>query len=520
MLRENRVFSEMSDDQQEVLAFLSRGAGVERIDTHVSAIFLIGDRAYKVKRAVALSYLDYSTLALRHRFCRAELELGRRMAPKLYLGLRAITRERDGDLALDGAGEPIEWAVEMRRFDQETLFDRLAEKGALTPLLMRRLADEIAAFHAEAEAFTREGGSSTVRFVIDDSHTNLRLGVDILPEAGIETLLHRSHEALARLAPLLDRRRAEGKLRHCHGDLHLRNICLLDGEPTLFDGIEFSETLARIDVLYDLAFLLMDLEHRKLGGLGNLVFNRYLDRTGDVGGLAALPLFMSMRAAIRAHVNVAARARQASAESAARTAEEARSYLSLALKLLRPRPRVLVAVGGLSGTGKSTLAQELAAGLGPAPGARIVRTDVLRKRMMGAAPETRLPPEAYARDVSERVYAAFRAEVAAALDGGHAAIADATFVDPPERAAIEAIATRAGVPFLGFWLEAPPEVLTARIGARRDDASDADIAVLRRQLGYDLGAIGWRRIDVSGGAAGALARLRAVIAERRERPPT
>ena len=509
----------MSDDQQEVFAFLSRGAGVERIDTHVSAIFLIGDRAYKVKRAVALSYLDYSTLALRHRFCRAELELGRRMAPKLYLGLRAVTRERSGSLALDGAGEPVEWAVEMRRFDQETLFDRLAEKGALAPLLMRRLADEIAAFHAEASAFKGEGGSSTIRFVIDDSHVNLRLGTDILPRADIEALLHRSHAALARLMPLLDRRRAEGKLRHCHGDLHLRNICLLDGEPTLFDGIEFSETLSRIDVLYDLAFLLMDLEHRGLGGLGNLVFNRYLDRTGDVGGIAALPLFMSMRAAIRSHVSIAARARQASAESAARAAEEARSYLSLALELLQPRPRALVAIGGLSGTGKSTLAQELAAELGPAPGARIARTDILRKRMMGAAPETRLPPEAYARSVSERVYAEFRQEAAAALAAGYAAIADATFVDPPERAAIEAVATRAGVPFLGLWLEAPPDVLVARVGARRDDASDADVAVLRRQLGYDPGAISWQRIDVSGGAAGALARVRALIPGRIGRPP-
>ncbi|MGE5200427.1 MAG: AAA family ATPase [Acidobacteriota bacterium] len=505
----------MSDDQREVFAFLGRGAThgaaeaeVERIVTHCSAIFLVGQRVYKVKRAVKFSYLDYSTLALRRRFCEAELALGRRMAPKLYRALRAITRERDGNLALDGAGEPVEWAVEMRRFDQETLLDRLAERNRLTPALMRRLADAIAAFHAAAAPLPERGGSAAVAAVISDNDRNLRLAADVPAPGDLDILLSASRAALDGIAPLLDRRRIEGKVRHCHGDLHLRNICLFEGEPTLFDGIEFSEALASIDVLYDLAFLLMDLRHRGLGGLGNLAFNRYLDRSGDTGGIAAMPLFMSMRAAIRAHVSIAAGKN-----------ELARSYLSLALELLRPRPRALVAVGGLSGTGKSTLAQELAAELGPEPGARIARTDVLRKRMMGVAPETRLPPEAYSHAASERVYAAFRDEAAAALAGGHAAIADATFVDAAERSAIEAIALRAGVPFVGLWLEAPAEVLRARVGRRRDDASDAGLAVLERQLAYDLGPISWQRIDVSGDLAAPLVKARALITARAVHPP-
>lgn len=514
MLRQIRAFSEMSDDQREVFAFLGRGAGVKRLDTHISVVFLDGDRALKVKRAVTLSYLDYSTPALRRRQCEAELELGRSMAPKLYLGLRSVTRERDGSLALDGTGEPIEWAVEMRRFEQETLFDRLAAKGALTPLLMRRLADAIAEVHAKSAPRKDRGGSAATRALIEDSDRNLRLGSDILPAAEVDALLRQSLAILDRLAPELDRRRAEGKVRRCHGDLHLRNICLLDGVPTLFDGIEFSETISVIDVLYDLAFLLMDLGYRGLHEAANLVFNRYLDRSGDLGGIGALPLFMSMRAAIRSHVSMAARAQQERTEAAQGLAAEAASYLRLAQELLLPRPAVLVALGGLSGTGKSTLAQSLAAELGPPPGARIARTDVLRKRMLGVAPETRLPAEAYTRAVSERVYAGFREEIRIALAQGHAAIADATFVDPGERPAIEAVATRAGVPFLGFWLEAPAEVLLARVEARRDDASDADAAVLRRQLRYDLGPIGWRRIDVSGGTAEALARLRAVLAAR------
>jgi hypothetical protein len=435
--------------------------------------------------------------------------------PDVRLGRDAEAGEHGEDLegghtvaGVDGEGEPVEWAVEMRRFDQETLLDRLAEQNRLTPALMRRLADEIAAFHAEAAPLPERGGSAAIAAVIADSDRNLRLATNVLAPADIDALLSASRAALDRHAPLLDRRRAEGRVRHCHGDLHLRNICLFEGEPTLFDGIEFSEALACIDVLYDLAFLLMDLRHRGLGGLGNLVLNRYLDRTGDTGGIAAMPLFMSMRAAIRAHVSTAAGRN-----------ELARSYLSLALELLQSRPRVLVAIGGLSGTGKSTLAQELAAELGPEPGARIARTDVLRKRMMGVAPETRLPPEAYSHAVSERVYAAFRDEATAALAGGHAAIADATFVDPVERSAIEAVAARAGVPFLGLWLEAPADVLRARVGGRRDDASDAGLAVLERQLTYDLGPISWRRIDVSGDLAAALERVRGLIAARAAHPP-
>jgi len=210
-------------------------------------------------------------------------------------------------------------------------------------------------------------------------------------------------------------------------------------------------------------------------------------------------------------VSIAARARQETPEAAQKLAADARAYLGLAQELLRPRPPLLVAIGGLSGTGKSTLTQSLAAELGPPPGARIARTDVLRKRMFGVEPETRLPAEAYARAVSARVYAAFQEETAAALAQGHAAIADATFVEPASRSAIEAVAARAGVPFLGFWLEAPEQVLFARVEARRDDASDADVAVLRRQLRYDLGPIGWHRIDVSGGSPHALARIRAII---------
>lgn len=509
----------MAEHQDETLAFLGRGASygdpampVERIDTHVSVVFLAGVRAFKLKRAVKYSYLDYSTLALRHRYCEAELALGRHMAPTLYRAVRAVTREADGGLAFDGRGEPIDWVVEMRRFEQDALFDRLAEAHRLTPALMQELADEIAEFHGRATPTSAYGGAAAIRAVIEDSRNNLRLSPQILDGGQVDALFVASMAALERIAPLLDRRREAGKVRRCHGDLHLRNICLLDGKPTLFDGIEFSEEIACIDLLYDLAFLFMDLHHRGFDDLGTRVFNRYLDRTGDVTGLAALPLFLSTRAAIRAHVTAAV-AQQQHPEAAARTMDQARSYLSLAIDLLHAHEPRLVAVGGLSGTGKTSLAYGLAPDFAPVPGARVVRSDVLRKRLLDVAPETRLGARAYDRATTERVYRALCDEVSAVLENGYAAIADATFLRLEERHAIAAAARRGGVAFTGLWLEAPPEVLAPRLARRRGDASDADRAVLDRQLTYDVGPVDWHRIDAAADLARGAAEARRLIRE-------
>jgi hypothetical protein len=505
----------MPDDQRAVLAFLADpasyglppGTRIERIDTHCAAVFLAGARAYKLKRAVRFPYLDFSTPALRERFCRAELAINRRTAPDLYLGVRALTREPDGRLAFDGRGETVDWVLEMRRFDQDALFDRMAEAGRLTPALMRDLADAIRRFHDAAEPMPGFGGRKGFAHVLAGNLAELdRAAADgTLDAAAVQVVARESEAALAGLGALLDRRREAGLVRRCHGDLHLRNICLIDGRPTLFDAIEFSEELAAIDPLYDLAFLLMDLEHRRLRPLGNLVLNRYLDRTVEsvpaTNALAALPLFMATRAAIRAHVSATAARMQPDEAEAARARAEARLYLDLASRLLKPVPPRLIAVGGLSGTGKSTLAYALAPALGAAPGARVLRSDVTRKRIMGVAPETRLPPEGYSAEVTARVYETIRTEAAAALAAGAAVVADAVFGRPEERHAIEAVARAAGLPFDGLWLEAPPATLAARVESRRADASDADAAVVRRQLEQPTGAITWRRIDASGDAS-------------------
>ncbi|HWD57041.1 MAG TPA: AAA family ATPase [Stellaceae bacterium] len=495
-------------DHRETIAFLSDPATygatgpVERLETHISQVFLAGDKAFKLKRAVRFPYLDFSTIERRRAACAAELNLNRRTAPELYLEIRAIVRRSGGRLAWGEDGEIADWVVVMRRFDQAQRLDAIAARGGLEPRLVHALAAHIAAFHAEAEPRPGFGGGPGLAAVIAENDTCLHAGLAAgFDAAQIAALGERSRDWLGRVGDLLDCRRAAGKVRRCHGDLHLRNICVLDGKPVLFDCIEFSEGFASIDVLYDLAFLLMDLAHQGHGASANRLLNRYLDLTGEDDGLAAMPLFLALRAGIRAHV----------AASAGNDAGEAQAYLAEALAALdAPRPR-LVAIGGLSGTGKSTLAAALAPELGARPGARLLRSDVTRKRLFGLAPETPLPAAGYAPEVTGRVYAALRDRAAQTLRAGCCAIVDAVSLRPDERRSLAAVAAAAGVPFTGIWLDAPGAAMTARVAARRDDASDATAAVVARQMEADPGALDWQRIDAGGPPAAILAAARTAL---------
>ena len=507
------------DEQSEVVAFLSRAASygvadaVERIDTHAARVFLAGPCAYKLKRAVRYPYLDFSTAEKRRQACEAELRLNRRTAPDLYLEVRAVRRDPGGGLSF-AQGEPVDWLVVMQRFPARDLLAEVAGRGALDAPLVRALADRIAAFHAGAE-IRRSGGEEALRRVIDGNRTSMEQVADLLPGAPADALRRRSMALLENLAPVLDRRAREGHVRHCHGDLHLGNICLWRGQPTLFDCLEFDPELATIDVLHDLAFLLMDLWQRGHRDEAALLFNRYLDRTNEEDGMAAVPLFLSLRAAVRAHVEAsAARARQGADRS--RAVAAAGDYLTAALAFLERQEARLVAVGGLSGTGKSTLAAALAARIGGAPGARWLRSDVLRKRRHGLAPESRLPPAAYAAEESAAVYADLAAAARGTLQAGRSVIVDAVFARQDEREALAAIARAAGVGFTGLWLEAAPDLLRERVAARRDDASDADLAVLERQLGYDLGDLaGWQRVPAAGPPAEVLAAALRILGDGR-----
>jgi aminoglycoside phosphotransferase family enzyme/predicted kinase len=489
------------EDQAEVRAFLAdpanlgRPGPVEVIGTHISLIHMAGDRAWKLKRAVRLSYADFSTPELRLACCERELARNRLTAPDHYLAVRRITRTPAGGLTFDGAGPLVDAVVEMLRFDQGALLDALAARGALDRGLITALAVEIAAFHARAPVVPDPPGSAHVAAVLDVNEAALA-ETCVFPAAAVRSFNAAFRAGLDRHRVLLDARGRAGRVRLCHGDLHLRNIFLDRGRPVLFDCIEFNDAIATVDVLYDLAFLLMDLRQRGLDGFANLVLNRYLDATGDEDGLPLIPFFMALRAAVRAHVT--ATRIDTGGDPDGRLTAEAQAYFAMARQLLAPAPSVVVAIGGLCGSGKSTVAETLAPRIGGGAGARILSSDRLRKALFGVAPETRLPPEAYGPEVALKVYLAITARTGALASAGVTVVADAVFARPDERQAVEAAAQSAGVPFRGVWLELAPEALRARVAARRGGPSDADVAVLERQFGYDLGPMGWNRIDAEG----------------------
>ena len=467
------------------------------IQTHAAIVFLVGDRAFKMKRAVDLGYLDFSILNTRHAVLARELELNRRTAPRHYLRLVAVTREADG-LALDGQGVPVEWLLEMRRFPDGSLLDERLVRGLCSEDEIERLARIVAEFHDREPVIPGVDWPSAVDRVVSENAADLASLTQVFTDGDIaaEGAVRRS--LLVGLGAVLAAQSVD--VRHCHGDLHLGNVFLDGDRPTLFDCIEFNDFYARIPPLYDLSFLLMDLLDKQQLRLANRALNawvmhRAVGRWGEVlASLRALPLYLALRGEIRAKVE----ARRPGG------ATSARHYLSLAAGFARQnRPRI-VALGGFSGTGKSTLARALAPHLGGACGALHLRTDEIRKRLAGVSLDERLPPAAYTQDVSARVYQTLLDLTQRAADASQSVVVDAVFARASERDEVAAIALAAGVRFDGLWLEAPADVLRARVAGRTGDVSDADVAVLERQLGYDIGAMGWRRLDVRGSAEMAL----------------
>ncbi|HWA61186.1 MAG TPA: AAA family ATPase [Caulobacteraceae bacterium] len=485
-------------DFEPVRAWLAAQAE-EAVETSCAWVFLAGDAALKLKKRVDYGFLDFTTLEKRRWALERELSFNRRFAPDIYRRLRRITREGDG-YAFDGDGETVDLVLEMRRFDRRKVLSETP--GALTVEIAEALGRRIARDHIAAPVTPDGGGVKALGYTIRTNAEHLRLLKGPLDADAVERVVAGTDAAFAAMSPLLEARRKAGFARHCHGDLHLGNILLEDGEPKPFDCIEFNDLLSEIDTLYDIAFTLMDLCFRGRQDAANRALNAYLDEAqrglppGVLEGLAALPLMLSARATVRAHVSWHSGAPEQSAP-----------YLAAAEAHLNPPPPRLLAIGGVSGTGKSTIARLVAPRLGAAPGAVILRSDEVRKRLLGQAPTDRAGAAAYARDAVQKVYARMMEDARIALAAGCTVILDATFLDVANRDEAAALARSAGVPFHGVWLTAPAQVLEARVGARHGDASDATVATLRQQLARDRGRLDWTVTDAvdAEAAAGAIA---------------
>ncbi len=506
--------------QEKVFAFLGDPAThprVHRIDTHAASVFLWGSCALKIKRAIRFPFLDYSTLEKRKAACDEEIRINRQFAPQIYHRVVAITLGDDGSLEIDGKGEPVEYAIEMSRFDESQTIDHLAAAGPLDPGLVDAIADAIAASHAVAPPAPAEPWINSIPEIIEDNMAALRQA-GCFDAGDVDGLGRASLSAFARILELLERRGRQGYLRRCHGDLHLANIVLIDRKPVLFDAIEFDPVIASTDVLYDLAFPLMDLIRYGRQDAANAMFNRYLAVTAaeNLDALAALPLFISLRSAIRARVLLARLGRNPCDDS--ETVQSARAYFELARAAIAPTAPALIAVGGLSGTGKSLLARTLASSVLPQPGAVILRSDVVRKLLFKMSETDRLPESAYRPAITGQVYEILTQRAVRILSQGHSAVVDAVFAQESERNAIRDAARRHNVRFVGLFLVADLATRQSRVGHRLHDASDATPEIASLQEKYDIGNVDWTVIDASGTSGQSLQRCRTVLDE--PSPPT
>ena len=482
--------------QERVFAFLTDPAThplVHRIDTHAASVFLEGDRALKIKRAVRFPFLDYSTLEKRKAACDEEIKINRPFAPQIYRRVVPITQGNDGSLAIDGDGAPVEYAIEMARFDEHKTIDHLAKAGEPGPYLV----DAIAASHAVAPRAAAEPWIDSIPAFIEGNTAAFRTAA-CFPAEAIDDLSAASQSAFLEIRELLRQRGKAGYVRRCHGDLHLANIVLIERKPVLFDAIEFDPIIASVDVLYDLAFPIMDFIRYDRQAAANALLNRYLSVTPveNLDALAALPLFMSLRAAIRAKVLLARL--DWAGDDKADVMQSARAYFELAQLTIRPSAPKLVAVGGLSGTGKSVLARALAPGVTPSPGAVVLRSDVLRKQQFQLNETDRLPGSTYQPEITAQIYEVLAQRAARILAQGHSVVVDAVFALETERAAICDAARKLNVRFVGLFLVADLAIRLSRVGHRERDASDATPEIAQIQEKYNIGAVDWAVIDASG----------------------
>ena len=468
----------MSLDQ--ALLHLKEGAD-KVIETSCATVILKGDKAYKIKKSVDYGFLDFTTPEKRRDALLRELRFNQRMAADIYIEVEEV----DGESVLV-----------MRRFDTAgVLSEHSAAQDNWSPdmAVMHDLGHLVARFHAGSEVCRDRQHINNTKYVIDSNCKNIAVFRQKLGAEAVDAYEAAINAAYAAVEVDVLKRFDNGFVRHCHGDLHLGNILIEHGKPVLFDCIEFNDRLSQIDVLYDLAFLLMDLWVRGHEAAANRVLNVWLEQASrlesDAGaihaGLKLLPLYMSMRAAVRCHVNAN------SGGEGHYGLDQARLYLKAAQAFLDGQPAELMAVGGLSGSGKSTRARKAAPAMGRAPGAVILRSDEIRKRLWACPEYDALPKAAYAPDENTRVYEHMLSLARDVLRTGHSVVLDATFREAPWRTQCHDLARDENLAFSGLWLDLPADVRGARVAARMEDVSDATPDIAINQQVVDLSKISW-----------------------------
>lgn len=460
-------------------------SAIELVETHISWVLLTGSYAYKIKKPVDLGFLDFTTLERRRHYCEEELRLNRRFAAALYLDLVPITGSPEAP-RLDDGGETFEYAVKMVQFEPTARFDRLLAAGRLSAELLERLAQVLAEFHAGAARAAPGDGYGSPEAILRPARENfaqIELPAAFTGErAALVELKQWSERAYQRLAPRFAQRQSAGFVRECHGDLHLANVTLHEGRPTPFDCLEFDPQLRWIDVMSEIAFLIMDLDAHGRGDLALRFLNEYLHHSGDYEGLDVLRYYGVYRAMVRAKIE-SIRLRQQKADSAA-AYDPLLGYLKLARAYTSAAPGAVLIAHGLSGSGKTTLSRHLLAPCGLVR----VRSDVERKRLAGYRPDerTRSPigGGVYTQTAGERTYRRLEELATAIVTAGFPALVDATFLQRAQRDAFRALAARLQVPFLILDFRAEETLLRERLHGRKagSDASEADLAVLARQL--------------------------------------
>lgn len=454
--------------------------GFQVIETHISWVLLTGPYVYKMKKPVNFGFLDFSDLSAREHFCNEELRLNQRLTKDMYLEVIPITGTVDAP-QLGGTGTPIEFVLRMRQFPQDNLLSTLQAKGELTSTHTDALATQIAQFHLQAPRVPAEHPQGTPDSVMAPVLQNfeqirpfLKDPADLLQVDALEAWAQSTFE---RLHPLFLARKAEGFIRECHGDVHLGNATVIDGQVVIFDCIEFNEPFRFTDVYADIGFLAMDLEDRGLKSLARRFLSQYLELTGDYRGLELLNFYKAYRALVRAKVALFSMPQDADGVQRAAALRTYRNYANLAESYSAIPSRFLAITSGVSAVGKSHVAMRLVEALG----AIRLRSDVERKRLFA---DTADAHQLYDADASRKTYAHLETLAGIVLHAGLPVVIDATYLKREQRAATSRIAEITGVPFLILDCNAPAPVIASWLAQRQaeqTDPSDATLEVIETQ---------------------------------------